>query len=45
MKARMFLGELRDAFAQTLGQRGGELPIHTVDDEQAATEIKPPGGL
>jgi hypothetical protein len=45
MKARLFLREVRDAVVQTVGQRGGELPIHTVDDEQAATEIKPPGGL
>jgi len=45
MKATLFLGEIRDAIVQTVGQRGGELPIHTVEDKQAVTEIKPPGGL
>ena len=45
MKITLFLREVRDAIVQTVGQRGGELPIHTVGDEQAATEIKPPGGL
>lgn len=45
MKAKLFTREVRDAVAQTIGQRDGELPIHTVDDEQAPTAIKPPGGL
>ncbi len=45
MRAKMFLREIRNAIVQTVGQRGGELPVHTVEDEQAATEIKPPGGL
>jgi len=45
MSVTLFLREMRDAIVQTIGQRGGELPIHTVEDEQSATEIKPPGGL
>jgi hypothetical protein len=45
MKATLFLREARDTVAQTIGQRGGELPVHTVEDAQAPTAIKPPGGL
>ncbi len=45
MRERLFLREVRDAIVQVAGQRGGELPVHTVEDGQAATEIKPPGGL
>jgi len=36
---------VRDAIERTIGQRGGELPVHTVEDAEAATEIRPPGGL
>jgi len=45
MKTALFLREVRDVIVETIGQRGGELPIHTVEGEQSATEIKPPGGL
>jgi hypothetical protein len=45
MKQRLFLREVRDAIVQAVGQRGGELSVHAVEDGQAATEIKPPGGL
>ncbi len=45
MRSTLFLGEVRDAVAQAVGQRGDELPVHTVEGEQSATEIKPPGGL
>jgi hypothetical protein len=45
MRATLFLREIRDAVVQTIGQRGDELSIHTVEGEQSATEIKPPGGL
>lgn len=45
MKAKLFIRDIRDAIVQKVSQRGGELPIHTVEGEQAATDIKPPGGL
>jgi hypothetical protein len=45
MRGTLFLREIRDAVVQTVGQRGGELPIHTADDGQRAAEIRPPGGL
>jgi len=44
MKGKLFLGEVRDAIVRTVGQRGGELPIHTTEDG-TVREIKPPGGL